>query len=686
MKKILKYTGIGLVSLAVFGSLAFTAFVYNVFEGSIADIRTGIPRTVDFYVGKRGLAGDFTRFPEPRFWQRFEEGPAYAQIRRSKLHAYALNEGGVNQALEELERTQQQLAQIPLVNVTILGDVLGEDVAVAGRLSDGGRPPVWASYARVSWKICAFYNLLGYASMREQLASQGLAVTLDGDVVQLQPEGGQTVWMARVLDLIVLGSDKDLVAESRALAAGEMAKDTLQVSPDYQDLVLGRLEDFGERQGLVPNAVEFHLDLTTLARTHPAFASWPGEEKDLSQETKLLRSFVQTKAMRALWGAVDFNDDSVSALMTIDMNRNELTPQQSSFYSAEQGDVDRWLRPKLRCIPSTAAGFLLLRVPVQLFLEEFVASLEKDARDLIDEGLRRSGQRGGVRGLIENFARGLEPYVLVIIRNNDYPKFQTEYEVKIPSPAPAVAWVVEVKKREQERIDQVLGLLRQNYRRFGFQSQYEINTGPGGAVRIDEWPSTNIPATGQIAILEGGSQLGDLLMLSNSGKLLQECVRSYFNQKGARSIGTDEQLLETIQKMGKGDKLSGFAWVEGENARGIVKRYLKFARDAARTNEPDPNWMIVNRPAVERRIFEQEFKRKAPSKFELRGADRESFEKRVSDVLRVRWQSEGQGRGQRVITEFEDLQRYLELLDAAYLLIRSEPRKVEGVFRAFLRY
>ena len=240
--------------------------------------------------------------------------------------------------------------------------------------------------------------------------------------------------MARVLDLIVLGNDKDLVAESRALATGELTKDTLQVSPDYQDLVLGHLEDFGERQGLVPNAVEFHLDLTTLARNFPAFASWPGEGPDLSQEIKLLRSFVQTKAMRALWGAVDFNDETVSALMTIDMNRNELTPQQSSFYSAEPGDVDRWLRPKLRCIPSTAAGFLLLRVPVQLFLEEFVASLEKDARDLIDEGLRRSGQRGGVRGLIDNFARGLEPYVLVIIRNNDYPKFQTEYEVKIPSP------------------------------------------------------------------------------------------------------------------------------------------------------------------------------------------------------------------------------------------------------------
>ena len=175
-------------------------------------------------------------------------------------------------------------------------------------------------------------------------------------------------------------------------------------------------------------------------------------------------------------------------------------------------------------------------------------------------------------------------------------------------------------------------------------------------------------------------------MLSNSGKLLQECVRSYFNQKGARSIGTNERLLQAIQRMGKNEKLSGFAWVEGENVRGILQRYLKFARDAARTNDPDPNWMIVNRPAVERRIFEQEFKRKAATKFELRGVDREAFEKRVSDVLRVRWQSEGQGRGQRVIAEFEDMQRYLELVEAAYLRVRSEPRKVEGEFRAFLRF
>ncbi|PIE23914.1 MAG: hypothetical protein CSA62_05850 [Planctomycetota bacterium] len=686
MKKILKYTGIGLVSLAVFGSLAFTAFVYNVFEGSVVDIRTGIPRTVDFYLGKRGLAGDFTKFPEPQFWSRFESGPAYVQLRRSKLHSYALNQAGLGQALEELERVQDQLAEIPLLNVTILGDVLGEDLAIAGRLRGSGQPPTWASYARVSWKICSFYNLLGYSLVREKMANQGLALSLDGDLVQLQPPGAPVLWMARVLDLIILGNDKDFVAESRALAAGELAKDTLQVSPDYQDLVLGQLDAFAERQGFRANAVELNLDLTRLARDFPAFAAWPGEGPDLSQESKLLGSFVQTKAMRALWGAIDFNEDSISALLTIDMNRNELTPQQTSFYSTQPGDVNRWLRPKLRCIPSTAAGFLMLRLPVQLFLEEFVASLEKDARDLIDEGLRRSGQRGGVRGLIESFARGLKPYVLVIIRNNDYPKFQTEYEVKIPSPAPAVAWVVEVRKREQERIDQVLGLLRKNYRRFGFQSQYEINTGPGGAVRIDEWPSTNIPGTGQIAILEGGSQLGDLLMLSNSGKLLQECVRSYFNEKGARSIGTNERLLENIQRMGKNEKLSGFAWVEGENVRGILSRYLQFALDAVRSNEPDPNWMIVNRPAVERRIFEQEFKRKAASKFELRGADREAFEKRVSDVLGVRWQSEGQGRGQQMVSEFEDMQRYLEFLDAAYLLIRSEPRRVECELRAFLRY
>jgi hypothetical protein len=522
--------------------------------------------------------------------------------------------------------------------------------------------------------------------MRGELQKNGVQVEEDDGFYRLVPQGGQPVWMARHLDLVILGNEKTLVADSLGLIKGELEEDTLQASPDYQDLVLGRMEKFAERNSLEANTVEFKLDLVSLAQSMPAFANWPGKGEELAQETKLIGSFVSTKAMRALWGGIDFNDDSLSAVFSLDMNRNELSPSQERFYAQEAVPMEEWIRPRLRLIPNSAAAFMFLRVPVQLFLEEFVASLEKDARDIIDQGLREAGQRGGVRGLIENFARGLEPYVLVIVRNNDYPAYDIEYEVKIPSPAPAVAWVVEVKRSEQERVQKVLELLRTNHRRFGFQNKFEIRTGPENSVQIDEWPSTSIPATGQIAILDGGDKFQNMLMLSNSGKLLHECVNSYSSDTGVGPISNDDRLLDVVSGLPDTMQGSGFAWVKGEGVRAIADRYLQFALKAAKSNEPDPNFMIANRPAIERQIFDREFRSRARTKFELRGKAREDFEQRVTDVLRLKWQQEGQGRGQRVIAEFEDLRRYFDFFDDAYLLLRNDARKVEGELRLFVKY
>jgi hypothetical protein len=120
--------------------------------------------------------------------------------------------------------------------------------------------------------------------------------------------------------------------------------------------------------------------------------------------------------------------------------------------------------------------------------------------------------------------------------------------------------------------------------------------------------------------------------------------------------------------------------------RAIADRYLQFALKAAKSNEPDPNFMIANRPAIERQIFDREFRSRARTKFELRGKAREDFEQRVTDVLRLKWQQEGQGRGQRVIAEFEDLRRYFDFFDDAYLLLRNDARKVEGELRLFVKY
>jgi hypothetical protein len=280
--------------------------------------------------------------------------------------------------------------------------------------------------------------------------------------------------------------------------------------------------------------------------------------------------------------------------------------------------------------------------------------------------------------LIENFARGLEPYVLVIVRNTTT-RLRHRIRGQDPVAAPAVAWVVEVKRSEQERVQKVLELLRTNHRRFGFQNKFEIRTGPENSVQIDEWPSTSIPATGQIAILDGGDKFQNMLMLSNSGKLLHECVNSYSSDTGVGPISNGRSTPGRCQRPARHDAGLGLRLGQGRGVRAIADRYLQFALKAAKSNEPDPNFMIANRPAIERQIFDRDFAR-ARTKFELRGKAREDFEQRVTDVLRLKWQQEGQGRGQRVIAEFEDLRALLRLLRRR--LSATAQRRAQGRGRA----
>ncbi len=685
MKKFFKYALYALLLLLVFAGLGFTTFVYNVFEGSIADIRKGIPRNVDYYVGKAKLGGDFIDFPEPAFWPVLTESAHYPQLRRSQLGRFVERDLAIEKTLEEIARVKSELSNVPVVAPDILEDMIGVDLAIAGRLPAQGNPN-WCLYTRVSWKLCAFVGLLGHESFRTQVAAGGLKGEAEGKLFRLTPDGGQTIYLARVLDLLMVGDSKELVEESRQLASGDSKKDTLFVSPDYSDLITERVADWAERTGTQPNSLEFKLDLRALAKRSPAFAQWPGQGDSVAQEMKLIRSVVNTKSMLSLWGSLNFEQEEISTLLSIDLNRNALEDAQRRFLNEKPASISKWLKARVSCVPETASGFMFLRVPVSVFLEEYFRSMDRDTRDLIDRALRQAGQRGGSSGLAAFLAPALKPYVIVITRNNQYRKFKIDFDVKVPSPAPATAWVFETARGMKGRVKKVLDLMRRHYKGFGFTKHFYMDLGPSKSVRILEWANANIPGTGEVAIMDGGDQFHGLFMVSNSGPLLEECVNARFSLGGTKSMLANEKLQTVLRSYDDDHMLSGFVWAQGDQIRNLLKKFRRFAREEAASTEPDASWMIENRTRIEDQVYRRGFASRARSKFQLSGKDKQDFDQAVKKELRSEWGKQSGSRGKTLNAAFDETSTYLQFLDSAYLAIRNGPRAIQAEGRLFFRF
>ena len=691
MKKFLKVTGILLLVLGLAGFFAFTALVWNPFEGVVPEIRKAVPRNVDFFAGKRDLAGDFSEFPVPYFYEDFEASTGAGPVKDGDLFRSLARNREVQNALQEIERVKAQLGEIPVLGVSILGDLIGKDFVVAGKFSQGGGTPTWAAYTRVSWKIRAAFGFLRFDGVREGL--QGLRITWEEPLFRIQAPGG-VFFAAMHKDLLMVGNQKEFLAQSYDLIAGLGDGESFVSLSDYQDQRVKRLKEWMQRTGEQdPNYLEFALSVPALARAMPELPFWEKPREDGPQELKLLHSFVNPKAMHRLWGNLVFVPEQeesppyLASLLTVDLNRGELTPSQNRFQSTAPGERETWLRAMLQNIPQKAAAAFALRIPVHVFLEQFANSMDPDMRKLVDEGLVSSGQRGGLRGLIARVGSAFKPFVLVVVRNNDYPLYKKEFEVATPSPAPAVAWIFQANRREKKRVEELVQFFDTNYRNFGFdpKARFTLPAGPRGFEKIREWGNPQIPATGELALVNGSDQMDGLFLVSNSGKLLREIINARFSEAGVTALAADPLVSASLDTLPP--KVSGFGWFQGEGLRDLMGRYREAARRRVEEGTPDPTWMLENRRKIEDEVFSRDFRGRYRSKAEIRGADRKRFDQAVGKLLDLKWRTEEMGvRGKSLDRKFAEAQAWLEFIEAGTFFFRNREKDLTFEAKAFFRF
>ncbi len=682
-KKIAKVLLIVVLAVAGLAFAAFWTFVYNPFEGTVDEIRRAVPADVDFYVAKRALSRDFVEFPEPVFWRDVTEMPSWSRLSSGKF--FRSLKADVGPALAQLEDLQAQLAAVPVVGLDILGDMVGSDVVLAGKLRASGQGFAWAAYTRASWKIRAGIALLDYPFVQARLGAAKVTDTGAG-IFQIVAPRAEPMFLTRIKDLVILGNAKELVAASRAQMLGDSDRDPMHASADYNDQLITPLAEWSKRVGVdVPNAVESMVDASMLRKWLPEFATWPRAGSDTTKEQRLLKLFMSQPAMRRLWASVVFEEDSACTLLAqLNVNPGQLTDFQRRFHDEKAGDVQHWLRRFLGHVPATAAFAAALRVPPGHFLTELIQVLDRDTQELIRDGLKLAGENQGLEGMIERFAPGLEPWVGIVFRNNDYPAIEKEFKVPIPSPAPAWALIFRSLPGETGRMKKLIDVFRKKLRQhIGFEGgEYNMLAGPGNQVKISEWGNPHIEGTGEIAVLFDDDDLRRNFMVSNSGKLMREVVMARYGQQ--RSILGEDQVAAVLDQ--SPSTLSGFAWLDGPRCSDIVAKYQEFTRRQSRSEAPDPAWAATVRPRIEDEIFRREFRARYRDKAQLRGADSRRFEELIGRRLDALWPAERQKLGRGVDIQFSEAMSWLEYLHSACLELRARPKDLRVEARLFFTF
>lgn len=671
-------------------AVLFMTFVYSPFEGAMGEIRRAVPRTIDFYVGKKGLRDDFEEFPRPRFWEELEGTDILGQLEHTRFYRSSLATPDNLQALEQIEDLKEQLGAIPVISVDLAADLFGRDFLVAGRFSRGAQDPDWCAYARVSWKVSSAISLLEFGWVRGMV--NGVRISQDGDLLKIEGRMPRPLYLCRVRDLALIGNEKGLVDESRRLALGDSqeGEESLLSSADYQDLLVSPLRDFGELRGEDPNAAELFLNLETQRRLHPAFENWPGSGDETILEGRLFKSFINFKAMRRLWASLvfgepfeegDFAGRTLTGLLRATMNKNELSRDQERFLGERKGKRE-WLRSVIANIPAKSAVFGVFRVAPSTLLRQLYQSLDQDSRALMEDGFRSYGVQGGADAWIQSMGSAFQPWFALVL--HDQLPVPSVHHPALRGPNPVWAWVFQISKGQEKRVSREVEKLVKKHNSFGFSKVYTYGVTGADPQReyILELSNPQIPDTGHLAILNGAEHLGNLFIISNHGDLVKLMANTRLQKRP--SLWADPLLRQEFDVLPK--TLSGFLWVRAQGARDILNRYRSFALSEKGKGRPNPGWARKVRSGVRQRVFAEKFAGKAKAIHKLGSGDRERLQNLVDQEIAKLWEQEKFRRGRDAGAIFDDFSAWLSSFERASLLLQTSTKDISLQIRAWLGF
>lgn len=581
--KILLYT---LLVIAFTGYFAFSTFLFSPTEGDYAaDLSTLIPRDVDFYASKPGLADDLDPFPVPAFvdelratggGKAFFASPEWAQLR---------DENGLNQVGEQIE---QALASLP-IDIEPLGVLGGRDLAVAGYFR-GSSSSDWAVYARGNWMA-----KLGLAVLRRpnwfDLSATGLTVVAEEDRATIS--GGElqrALHVTRLRDVLVIATDPAMVQAAIDLAAVK-GEDSFGGSARYYDHIQQRIE---------ADEAELFVDYRALSEAMQYTGRWPDPDSQDFLPAFLARLF-QSGALKELAGVLRF-DTGVHLSTHGELASELVSAYQKQLYRKRGFDRDT-LNEAARFAPEDTAFLLYLTAPFGATLREVLAASEPALRENLDGLVREVWSHPDARPLIEDLDETFQDRALLIVRENDYPADPDGP----PNDGRAVfAWSLVLWSDGQDEVAELRKKIIDNQHLFGIQGAAPGEAGvytneASGGQEIFEYWSPFIPGTGHFASVLDVDRGQYFLVLSNQHKMLGTVLKTKIEGGPRNPRLSDKPRFQALVRTGLPS--SNVVLYANPKAAGATLR--KLARQAAE-DEVVIDWSVM-RDQIDGRVLRENF-------------------------------------------------------------------------------
>jgi hypothetical protein len=640
----------------------FVTLFFNPFEDDLEDTAAIVPADVDWFVRWQSAGAQFADFPTPEVWDRVRASPSFEEASAAgALEAWGASLG-VRSVLAGLEQANDYLP----AGLSLTDDLLRE-IVIAGN----GPIKFDSNFAgivmlRCSFKVKAGLAFLDFGFVRDRLP-ESVQIESMGDGVyklpQFEPFGFQDAFLARIRDVLLLTSRRDLIAAARTLVA-RSGQESLATASAFHDNVSAWLAP-GDRP------VEVFLRWESVA---PQIGVLP-DPNATGAASRAIGRFFRTDLLRSLAGYTLLGEHlrlrATGALDTTNapdfmkgwletspvgaarlQEFADMTPADSFFMGAVAGDP-------------------------QLLLVECYDLFAGDLRRTLDESVQAAGRYQGMMDLLRDVGDVFRPGLCLMLRRDDYPPAAND-PANDGAPVPLFALVGKV--RDAALYDKLRDYFSANWARFtsGAPQKQEVVSMMGEASGRS-FVSTIIPGTGEIMITRVPTL--DLVIVSNSAKYVDAILRTAFADprdpaaarlKLSGRDGFDRALLSNEN----GAQL--FLWFDPQEARHWLEEWsVGVARDAFR-GEREAAWR-EQRPALEAQQRENLF----PGARTLTPAQ----EQLVLDAVDAQLLAEDAGADAR-IAEIAAVERRdwlpLQLLDWTALGFRVSRRSAAAVLDAQL--
>ena len=577
MRRFFKIVGILTLFATALAYFGFRVLFFDPFEGEFGQVDMIVPRDADFVVRRTELDRDFNPFPMPDFFLGLRLKREWREFANTHLYQGWDQQTQLAQKFDEFKQNLDQMHPLRPME-----DLLAREVAVVGRYRTDGSPAL-AVVTRASFRVKAAVEALGIGALRN-FAKDAVTDYQEAEGVKtVTAQSGDQFHLFRRKDLLVVGTDVDLVREMKTLA--DDAGINITDAPHYraqmsEATTVGRPLDFGVQV----NRAAAQLGWSDLhSRTDPP-----------SVLSQLLpwEHFGLAAGRLALGNEVELNARVAADLATLNSSSGGLF----AGASAQMQDLYDFCG---NVFPQNVFACAYLRLDIRQFLLRLEGFLDGDSRDLLGEFLRHARRRKGGAGttaaeLLSEASNYIANEVAIALEPQSPYQIPDEDDIRFPNkewgPRVALAFAVSDRAGLESVIEEIIDTIKADRQKIG--SIFVWSYDERHSFREIEF---NDPAYPSIALgfleLEGR----EFLVITTTGQFLDEVFQVRLNRDSGVESGLStqvpfQQAAEMVDGYGQ-----GFVFCSAAGMRQVLDDLAEV--DAENATRPD--WVKVRQEVLQ---------------------------------------------------------------------------------------